>query len=207
MIIALSREDCVVEVDKTEKILAAALKLFLENGYRGTTMEEIAKTAGVSKQTLYSHFGDKEGLFKALVTKVSKQKFNLVWAKPLRGKPEVVLRNLANRIIREVSEPEYLDFIHLIVTEVKNYPEFAQLCLTNISKPAISILTNYLENCRDLSLEDPEAVAHIFVNSILYHVLTQEKLEAKKVIPIESKRLINNLIKLIVSSRELKGCC
>jgi len=84
---------------KTKQILKGALSQFLEYGYLGTSMDKIAYHAGVSKQTLYSHFGDKETLFKALIYEVATQKFQLVWAKPLEGKPEIVLKELAQRII------------------------------------------------------------------------------------------------------------
>ena len=48
---------------KREAILAAAQVLFLGNGYEGSSMDAIAAEAGVSKLTLYSHFGDKEALY------------------------------------------------------------------------------------------------------------------------------------------------
>ena len=46
-----------------EKILAAAEEVFLGNGFLGANMDAIAETAGVSKQTVYSHFDSKEALF------------------------------------------------------------------------------------------------------------------------------------------------
>lgn len=52
---------------KTQKIIAAAERLFLVNGVRGTTMEAIARAAGVAKPTLYGRFPDKESVFRAVV--------------------------------------------------------------------------------------------------------------------------------------------
>lgn len=49
------------------QILDAAFAELLERGYRGTTMLAVAKRAGASKETLYSWYGDKQGLFAALV--------------------------------------------------------------------------------------------------------------------------------------------
>lgn len=48
-------------------ILEAALAELREKGYRGTTMLAVARRAGASKETLYAWFGDKRGLFRALV--------------------------------------------------------------------------------------------------------------------------------------------
>ena len=48
---------------KRAAILAAATTLFLEHGFEGVSMDQIAARAGVSKLTVYSHFGDKQALF------------------------------------------------------------------------------------------------------------------------------------------------
>ncbi len=183
--------------EKAEQILQGALSEFLKYGYLGTSMDRIAQAGGVSKQTVYSHFGDKEGLFKALIRQVTTHKFKLVWSKPLDGKPEIALKELAIRMVKEIRDPQYLAFLHVVITEVKNHPEIGELFLTNVAKPAITMLSKYLEDCPDLNISDSKAIAHIFVNTIINHILTQEILHGKKVIPIDSERLIDNLIKLI----------
>ena len=48
-------------------ILAAGHHLFLSNGYQGTSVDQIAASAEVSKQTVYKHFGDKHELLLAIV--------------------------------------------------------------------------------------------------------------------------------------------
>ncbi|WND01563.1 TetR/AcrR family transcriptional regulator [Temperatibacter marinus] len=60
---------------KNQSILDAASDLFMENGFDGTSMDEVAKRAGVSKQTVYSHFSNKEKLFSASITSVINQYF------------------------------------------------------------------------------------------------------------------------------------
>ena len=50
-----------------KKVVAAALKLFLEKGYAETTLREISASAGVSYGSIYHHFADKEGIFLELV--------------------------------------------------------------------------------------------------------------------------------------------
>ena len=53
--------------EKRQQILSAASELFLSKSFEGTSMDEVAVAAGVSKQTVYSHFGSKEELFSAII--------------------------------------------------------------------------------------------------------------------------------------------
>lgn len=55
------------EDKRAEEILLAAFNVFMERGFEGATMLEIATRAKVSKLTIYALFKDKEGLFEALV--------------------------------------------------------------------------------------------------------------------------------------------
>jgi AcrR family transcriptional regulator len=54
-------------------ILAAAVKVFFQFGYRKTSMEDVAGAAEVSRQTLYLQFGDKERLFRAALEYLTEQ--------------------------------------------------------------------------------------------------------------------------------------
>lgn len=55
------------DLAKREAILDASKKLFVQLGFDAVSMDQIAAEAGVSKLTVYSHFGDKETLFAAAV--------------------------------------------------------------------------------------------------------------------------------------------
>src|SRR5215467_2687910 len=58
-------------------VLKAALRLFLEQGYGATSMDAIARAAGVSKATLYAHLKNKEELFAAITTSCAKMNATL----------------------------------------------------------------------------------------------------------------------------------
>lgn len=53
-----------------EKLLAVALRLFVSQGYRSTTLEQIATAAGLSKGAVYFYFGSKESLLMELLKRV-----------------------------------------------------------------------------------------------------------------------------------------
>ncbi|MBW4049824.1 MAG: TetR/AcrR family transcriptional regulator [Proteobacteria bacterium] len=55
------------DMEKRSAILAAAKALFIRNAFAGTSMDAIAADAGVSKLTVYSHFGDKDNLFREVI--------------------------------------------------------------------------------------------------------------------------------------------
>jgi AcrR family transcriptional regulator len=55
------------DMEKRAAILAAAKALFISNAFSGTSMDAIAADAGVSKLTVYSHFGDKDNLFREVI--------------------------------------------------------------------------------------------------------------------------------------------
>ncbi|MGF1481983.1 MAG: TetR/AcrR family transcriptional regulator [Cyanophyceae cyanobacterium] len=204
------KEDCLRSVDKAAQILHGALPEFLHHGYARTSMDRIASAAGVSKQTLYSYFSDKNGLFTALVEQMAAQKFRLVWSQPLQGEPEVALRTLAQRLLQEVNDEEYLCFVRLIVAESKTRPDLAQLFLSNVAQPAIAALTRYLEQRREQSTvadcrpgsADTEATARIFVGSLIHFLFTQEILSGKAIMPFSQERLIDTLIELVVPQRQ-----
>lgn len=78
-------------------VLDAALELFLERGYEGTSMEAIAKAAGVTKPVVYDCFPSKEELFKALLRREEERVLGQIAAAlpgdPGEGDPERVLIN------------------------------------------------------------------------------------------------------------------
>ena len=89
--------------DKVEQILQGAMQEFLVHGYAGTSMDKVAASGGVSKATVYSHFQDKQGLFKALVERLAKERFQSVFGtEDLVGEPKKVLHELAVKVLNEM---------------------------------------------------------------------------------------------------------
>src|SRR6185437_10116388 len=89
---------------KLQAILEAATVAFLQNGYLGTNMDEVAALAGVSKQTVYNHFSNKETLFITIVTQMTNAGSDAVRdeASELQPGTDVAeyLRNYAHRQLK-----------------------------------------------------------------------------------------------------------
>jgi len=162
-------------------------------------MDKVAKTGGVSKATVYSYFADKEGLFAALVQRLAQKKVHFT---VLDEEPAVALRFVATTLLDQVTqEPEYLNFVRLVIAESGRFPQLAQTFVKNLAKPGIDGLTQYLASHPELKLPDAEATARIFIGSLVYFQLTQHMMHGKDIIPMERDRLIDGLLHLILSRK------
>src|SRR5215218_4663662 len=114
---------------KRAAILDAATMLFLRNGYRGTSMDEIAALARVSKQTVYKAFSDKQRLFSAIVTSAVEQAAVPVHAEVHRledtGDLEADLRRVARQLLSRVMQPRLLQLRRLVIGEAGRFPELS----------------------------------------------------------------------------------
>ncbi|KAM3091600.1 TetR/AcrR family transcriptional regulator [Phormidesmis sp. 146-35] len=187
--------------EKTAAILEGAMRVFLKQGYVGTTMDRVAIAAGVSKPTLYSHFQDKEGLFNALTAQwVQKTQWASCPHDLLKSHepPQVVLRQLADSILDScTNNSEKITFIRLVLGESGRFPELGRAFVQHMDKPILNALTQYLTDCPDLNLADPAAVAHMFMGTLIFLLITQEMLHSGDIVPMDRDRLVDNLINLI----------
>lgn len=116
--------------DRRSAILDAATSVFVERGFAGTTMHDIAAAARASKQTLYQRFGDKVGLFEAVIES------NIADAEAgtdphldaLRDTDDIEgdLRRFARQHLRDVLQPHLLRVRRLVIAEADRFPTLAQ---------------------------------------------------------------------------------
>ena len=187
--------------EKVEQILKGAMQEFLAHGYAGTSMDRVAAAARVSKATVYSHFGDKEGLFAALVERLAKQRFQILFnAEPPVGEAKIVLPQLAATLLNQVIEDtEYLTFMRVIVAESGRFPNLAKIFIRQITLPVLEKLIQYLASHPELNIPDPEAAARIFLGALVQFVLIQEILHGKEIMPLDKERIIDSLTYFMLS--------
>lgn len=116
------------DLSKRNAILEAAKRLFLGQGFDGVSMDQIAAEAGVSKLTVYSHFGDKDSLFAAAVQAYCQQHlpspmFAPDPAAPLRER----LLAIATAFYEMISSPEAIQIHRLLCS-----PQVAQSPLSKM---------------------------------------------------------------------------
>jgi AcrR family transcriptional regulator len=187
---------------KQEAILQGAVRLFLRSGYAGTSMDRVAAEAGVSKQTIYSHFQDKEGLFKALMERMTIRRFQEVFhMATLQGEPEVLLRQFAEAYLNKIVDEEYVALFRLILAESTRFPNLAKLYSRTVIQQGRRLVADYFHQHPELGFTDPEAIAQVFVGSLVSYVVAQEIFYGKETIPLSRDRLIDSLMMLMLCQR------
>lgn len=192
-----------VRNDKAVQILQGAMQEFLQHGYAGTSMDRVAATAGVSKPTVYSHFKDKEGLFRSLIQYVAEARCQQVLGDGnLEGRPEVVLRRLiTNAIESELHDIDYQNFVRLVAGESGRFPQLGQAFVEYLTKPAADQLTDYLKTCPELNLPDPEATARVVLGATVFFIMTQSVMHGETIMPMDPQRLVDSLVSLVTRSQ------
>jgi AcrR family transcriptional regulator len=184
---------------KRQQILDGAIRTFLQYGYEGTGMNQVADASGVTKQTIYSHFGDKEGLFTAIIEELTE----FHGQEPpcefdVDDKPEDILRSLGQRFLRRQKDPRYLALLRVMIGESERFPELARLFSRKVIARGMDGFKNYIKQHPELGIDDPDLTARVFVGSLVNFIITQELLYYKEISPSDMDRLVEYLIKLIL---------
>ena len=129
-----------------EAILDTATAVFLEEGYSGARMSEIAARAGASKATLYARFPSKSTLFAALMERRSRQmQARVAGAADLPGAaPLEVLCRYGTNILRAMTSEENRRLHRLILAESDAFPELTAAFWQNGPGRGREVLKHYL---------------------------------------------------------------
>jgi TetR/AcrR family transcriptional repressor of mexJK operon len=154
---------------KRTTIMEAATAAFLEAGYVGTSVDQIAARAGVSKPTVYRHFADKEQLFSEIVLRTIDQVGEpfFAWIEGLEETEDVeaALRELARKLVAIVREPRLLELRRLVIGEAARFPELGRTYFERGPGHTIDTLASEFERLADrglLRVADPRLAAQMF---------------------------------------------
>jgi AcrR family transcriptional regulator len=115
---------------KQAAIVGAAAAVFLDTGYAGASMDEIAARSGVSKQTVYKHFASKEALFIAVISQMMGEADTAVHqalpAVQNRKELEAFLLDYGVRLLTVALTPGLMQLRRLVIAEAQRFPELAR---------------------------------------------------------------------------------
>ena len=147
-------------------IREAAAGLFLEKGYSGTSMDDIAAAAQVSKQTIYTHFASKQELFEDLVLGNADRVEGFIAGIELGDDVEAGLSRLAREYVRFVSRPDVIRLRRLVIAEAGRFPELARAYYERVPARVTSAFAALFEKLSSegrLHVEDADTAAQQFV--------------------------------------------
>jgi AcrR family transcriptional regulator len=109
-----------------ERILGAARQVFLERGFDGASIDEIAEVARSGKPTIYARFANKEALFAAVVTRSILVRIEQFGADVPGGATfEERLANLARALLQWVLVNSHVGLMRLAISESRRFPDLA----------------------------------------------------------------------------------
>ena len=154
---------------KRRAILDAARVLFLQHGYLGTSMDDVAALAKVSKQTVYKHFGDKRRMFVDLLTGdmggADAAVADLARAVPVTQDLEQDLRAFARGYLAAVMQPHLIRLRRVVIGEAERFPELAAAWYASGPAQAFATFARWFEVLDErglLRVDDPVLAAQHF---------------------------------------------
>lgn len=155
---------------RLQHLLDVASELFLEQGYERTSMESIARRAGSSKQTIYSHFSTKADLFAAVFRRRADAFFgNFERVLKEETSTESGLRGFASQLIEIVADPQAISLRRMVIGETRRFPELGRIFWELGPGRSLSLLSEFLRKraaAGELRVEDSTIAAQQFASLV-----------------------------------------
>jgi TetR/AcrR family transcriptional repressor of mexJK operon len=145
---------------KRQKIIAVATKLFFEQGYPETSLDQIIEQCGGSKQTLYRYFGDKKGILVEVITQCTGE-METVFQFESDGDTALAeqLTQFGHEYIKMLCSPELLSMYRIVVAESRHDKALAEFFLSRGPHRFRNLLIDFLQSQVELGileLDSPE---------------------------------------------------
>ncbi|MEZ5953105.1 MAG: TetR/AcrR family transcriptional regulator [Hyphomonas sp.] len=162
--------------------LEAAREVFLEQGYEAANMSEIVRRAGGSLATLYAQFGDKEGIFLAML-EARMAEFTEALEVELKAHTPIAvgLTRIGEQYARKLVQPQSLELYRLIVGLARKFPDIARRFLDRGPNALRAALAAYLEDRQaagEIEAGDFEQLASMFLDMVRSGIQTRALLDS-----------------------------
>ena len=183
---------------KRNAILSSALEVFVDHGFVGTTTDRLAAAASISKQTLYREFGDKEGVFAALIEFACDQVYDpfapLVDELRTVGSAERAVDMMAEQFARSIISPRIQQLRRLVIAEAVRFPDLGKTYWENGFLRVLNSVADCLEVLDErglLQVPEPRLAAEHFAGILLWIPSNQAMFDVSS--PIDEDRLTESI--------------
>ncbi|NYT36560.1 TetR/AcrR family transcriptional regulator [Allopusillimonas soli] len=190
-----------------EAVLEAAVASFLTRGYNGTSIDLVARDAGVARRTIYNQFKSKEALFEAAVRQVWHDFPVLAITQDAAAlsDPAHGLKLVGQAVADFWAPPETIALLRMVIAEGAVFPDLAQRFMAAGKEPAMKALVAYLDACvhrGTLTFDDPVRAAKQFLGLINEPLLWLRVVgaDARVPSPTERKRVVQEAVSVFLSA-------
>jgi AcrR family transcriptional regulator len=151
---------------KRRQILDGARTVFMDLGFDGASMGEIARSAGVSKGTLYVYFADKNRLFEAIVEEEALEQGKVAFNFDPARDVTTTLMDFGQAYIQLLCRPGGGSAIRMVMAIAERMPDVGRRYYEHVLEKTISRLAFYLEahvKAKDLAIDDCHLAASQFM--------------------------------------------
>lgn len=195
---------------RPDEVLDAALELFTRRGFTHTTVEQVARRAGLSKGTVYLYFPSKKALLAGLVRRavvpVADQALSVVG--DYRGDPRPVIRRLVGLLAASMADPKVFAVPKLVLREAVAVPEIARMYRAEVLDRALPALTALLDQgIRGGYIRpvDPELTLRSILGPLMMHLIMAEVFAIHPDDGLAMDRLVDNHLSILFAGLEPEG--
>lgn len=187
---------------KRTQILCGARLMFMEHGFASTSVEKIAKAAGVSKGTIYNYFASKELLFVALVTGECGCDTSLPQAAELLEMPiNDVLTQFGSQWLLGLLKEDQLQLFRIVLAEVMQFPQLGQMIESTGPAMMLAVLADYLkllDQTGKLKIAQPQLAAEQFTALCDAGIIRQMQLSVKNPSQVQIETQVASAVQLFL---------
>lgn len=166
------------QTQKEQEILDVASRYFLSHGYKGTSINAMARDSGISKESIYRYFSSKKVLFEAVIAKelaVYQGKLQFLDVELESVSLEDALITTAESILSVVNADRTLSLRRLIFHESVKAPDIGQYYYEVGPRQAYEHLERVFEYHAPDTTVDATTLAHYFVAMVLHNRMLQRE--------------------------------
>ncbi|MDD5543321.1 MAG: TetR/AcrR family transcriptional regulator [Acidobacteriia bacterium] len=183
--------------DRRQQILDQATKLFARRGYEGTTTRQIARQAGINEALIFRHFGDKDGLYWAIIEQkcqMGARRAKLMQTLDSRSDDRTILATLAETVLRRNFEDSSLARL-LLFSALENHRLSRRFFRVYVAQNYDSIAAYIRRRVRQGKFRgvDAQLAARGFLGMVVYHFWIQEIFGGKRFQKFDLKKVSNTL--------------
>ena len=155
---------------RAARLLDVATEVFLEQGFKGASMSEIARRAGASKQTLYARYPSKAALFAALVERKASRLFETIGPLGEGRSLRDTLVHCGSSLLELILSEDARGVHRLVIAECMEFPELAEIFWERGPGRTRAMLANYLraqQKLGNIQCGDPEQAVEVLLGLLV----------------------------------------